>query len=916
MTNNQSTIIGQVLMQVKAGQIITEVQIEQLVAVFAVVNPLTPEERTEVIRHLHTTLAVRMDRGACVKEKDHKSWYYAAKKTLPSAFWDRYRLYLHKDKGFNSDVIDAMDSATDEMMDLLGNLATGVDFQRRGLVIGDVQSGKTSTYTALMNKAADAGYRVIILLTGTIEKLRRQTQQRIDYGFVGLDSSSLIKDKQNVYVGVGDYNPGIQSFVLTSTTSDFNKSTATRLNGKLASFQDPVLFVIKKNKSILEKLEQWLRTFNAIDGKIMSPMLLIDDEADNASVNTKKGDDSPTAINANIRKLLKLFTKANYVGFTATPFANIFIDPDSTQEMLDDDLFPRDFIYALEPPTNYIGAESIFAPDAQYSYMLKGNDDCETYLPERHKKDFIPDALPNSLKEAIVSFFITNAIRDLRRQNTKHRSMLVNISRFIDVQNCIQRSVDGYVRELQREIKNYYLMGVDALKYESFAFIKSVFDKYYSLVEYSWDIVQQALNEGVASIVVRSVNGGNAAKNLNYDECEEEGLRLIAIGGFSLSRGLTLEGLSQSYFYRNSKMYDTLMQMGRWFGYRDGYDDLCQVWMGEESMAWYSYITTATEELKREVRRMQDENKTPKEFGLCVRSDIRALLVTARNKMRSAKDYTMSISLNGRVVETPYIPKDKDVIDRNMTATVTFFDRLKTAGYPFADCSCLATKYPQILNVPQSYIIDYLNTYKSHYLNADFHTDDLINIIKSFEDDTTRLWTVAIATGKGSKGWFCGKEINFVGRCFAIKENALQMSGKGSRLGNASYAKAGLNESDTTDIEKREKVAQEQRHVKHAFSQELYFISGLKRNPLLIVYPIELKPTSLEGDTETKTAEKIEQAKKLPNPIVGLGIGIPRIDGRENKTYQYKINLVMYKELLDVDDDYEETDPTVEEDEQ
>ncbi len=646
MTHNQEAIISHVLMQIKPDTIVDEATIKGYINVFKLLNPITGDEEEEIIRELHAKLSVRMDRGACIKEKDHISWYYSAKKDISPTFWDRYRTYLVKNEGFNRDVINALDSSTDEMMDLLGNPNSSMDFSRCGLVIGDVQSGKTSTYTALINKAADADYKIIILLTGTIEKLRRQTQGRLDAGFVGLDSTAFTRDKDSVYIGVGNIDPSVSGWAVTSTSSDFNTNAAKQLNGRLSGIKSPILFVLKKNKSVLEKLEQWLRIYNAnpIDGKIHSPLLLIDDEADNASVNTKKDDDTPTAINAGIRRLLKLFTRSNYVAFTATPYANIFINPDSTDEMLEDDLFPRDFIYALEAPTNYIGARTIFPDNGKHNYMIKNNDDCEFYLPEKHKKDFVPDSeLPLSLREALASFFIANAIRDLRGQQKKHRSMLINISRFIDVQNRICKQVDSYVREIQREVKNYYRTGVDALEHEGISFIKLVYDKHFSLLSdeildeeqrFTWDEIQLALNDAISPIVVRTVNGGNAPKNLNYDECEEEGLRIIAIGGFSLSRGLTLEGLCTSYFHRNSKMYDTLMQMGRWFGYRPHYADVCQVWMTETSVEWYSYISDASDELRREVRRMRDLDLTPKEFGLGVRSDKDALLVTAINKMR------------------------------------------------------------------------------------------------------------------------------------------------------------------------------------------------------------------------------------------------------------------------------------------
>ena len=920
MTNNQEKIIQGVLVQIDPSEVVDEDRIASLVQVFRTLNPVSDGEAEEVVKELHSRLSVRMDKGACVKEKNHITWYYSAKKSLPSKFWERYKLYLLKELGFNPDVVNALDNSTDEMMDMLGDPRTGSEYLRRGLVIGDVQSGKTSTYTALINKAADAEYKIFILLTGTIEKLRRQTQGRLDSGFVGLDSTVLIRDKDNVTVGVGNIDPSVEGWAITSTSSDFNKKTAEQFNGRLSSISSPVIFVLKKNKSVLEKLQQWLRVYNAdVDGKIRAPMLLIDDEADNASVNTKKEDDSPTAINAGIRSILKLFTRANYVAFTATPFANIFINPDSEDEMLKDDLFPRDFIYALEPPTNYIGARDIFKENGMYHFMLKTNDDCEFYLPEKHKKEDDPGEMPESLKEAIASFFIANAIRDLRGHNKTHRSMLINISRFINVQEKIRKQVDGYVRDMQRVIKLYYMMGSLALEHEEIAFIKDVYEKHYETLPskavreektFKWDEIQKALHEAVASIVVRTVNGGNAANNLNYDENEEDGLRLIAIGGFSLSRGLTLEGLCVSYFYRNSKMYDTLMQMGRWFGYRSHYSDLCQIWMSERSQDWYEYISDASDELRREVRKMRDLGLTPENFGLGVRSDKDSLLVTAINKMRYTEKIPVTISLDGEVVETPYIHMDPDVCNQNYSLTKKWISDLVDEGYEFADHirENLCLSHPQILNVDKNRIIEYLRMFKSHYLNLDFRTEDLIHIMNTYNDGTIDNWDVMIAGGSGATDAdLCGKTVKTISRMFAIKKEraALQLSGKGARLGSANLAKGGLTIGQKDAIEKAALRFRSPMDRDKQFSEDEYFNSGVYRNPLLVIYPITLKSTSKDSNGKEFSDPEKETIINSLNPIlIGLSIGIPSVDGKERKKFKYRINLVKWRELLDVDDDY------------
>lgn len=930
MTEIQKNIVGKVLMDASVMTIpITEEWIIMMVNSYEMQGKLlgtpvlTDAEKEEVITTLHASLFVRIDRGHCLKEKDHTPWYMAAKAELPSNFWDRYRIYLQKEKHWNKDTVNELDKTTDEIMDLLGNPDSANSFLYRGLCIGDVQSGKTSTYIGLINKAADAHYRVIILLTGTIEKLRRQTQQRIDEGFIGLDSYAFTLEKDSVQVGVGSIDPNTSGWAVTSTTSDFNAATAKKIVGQLSNINAPVIFVLKKNKSVLEKLEHWLRFYNAnkTTKKIDLPMLLIDDEADNASVNTKK-DDEVTAINKGIRKLLVLFEKANYVGFTATPYANIFIDPDTEQEMLEHDLFPRDFIYALEAPSNYIGARSIFGNDAPYGYMLESNDDCESVLPLKHKKEDVLTYMPKSMEEAITAFFICNAVRDLRGDTKSHRTMMINISRFIAVQNQITRVVDSYVRDAKREIRNYYLTGVEALQYDIFKLMKQVYEKYFAgfasdpeysdLKHFTWEQIQEAMYPAISRIEVRTINGGNAPKNLDYENYEKKpndiGLRLIAVGGLSLSRGLTLEGLSTSYFYRNSSMYDTLMQMGRWFGYRGKYRDLCKIWMPDESMAWYSYISMATDKLRAEVRRMQNDNMTPTDFGLAVRSDIQGLLVTARNKMRTAKDYETVVNFSGEVVETRYVYSSKGILQRNYEETELFLNDLATSYSVHRNDPDLALKSYQYLNVAKEKIVDFLSVYSAHTLNIDFSITELLSMFSEDDQQIFDYWDVLIASGLSTTPAieFANLMLPPVKRNFAYRKDtkSLQMSGKNSRLGSKDLAKGGLTKATVAKMEADKEDGK-------SFNEEFYFNTGMKRNPLMVIYPVKLAPK--ETDSEYETKKKI--ADSIDFPIVGVSIGIPRISGKKREVIKYKINKQKWLELFGADDveDFDEVDETIQE---
>lgn len=324
---------------------------------------VSDDEFTDVIRRLHESLRIDMGIGSRVVD-NHIPWLQANKAEIDTFYWARYQTELRK-QNWPPKVVNALDRVTDDILDLMGNPAGEAGWPRRGLVMGDVQSGKTSNYTGLICKAADAGYKLIILLTGTLESLRRQTQERLDAGFVGLDSSGVVnrRNRHRREIGVGLIDGARAAGVFTSTVGDFKAATVNQLGFKLRDYKEPVLLVVKKNKRILENLTDWLITFNASHGgQINSPLLLIDDEADNASVNTNP--DKATAINASIRNLLKVFPRSSYVGFTATPFANVFINPDTTDDMIGDDLFPRDFIYALAAPDNYVGSQLIFGDDS------------------------------------------------------------------------------------------------------------------------------------------------------------------------------------------------------------------------------------------------------------------------------------------------------------------------------------------------------------------------------------------------------------------------------------------------------------------------------------------------------------------------------------------------------------------------
>ena len=868
---------------------------------------LSDVEVENVRAEIKSEFSIKLDQGSLIQEKGHEKWFLDKKPLLDMKYWERYKKYLLNDKGFSVKVVNVMDDILDKLTDLLGDSSRDVAYSRRGLIIGDVQSGKTANYLGLICKAVDAGYKVVVLMTGTIEKLRKQTQMRVDEGFVGADSDAMVKMLENGQViGVGKYDSSIRPMVLTSTADDFKQQNANNLGFDLRNINGPVIFVVKKNSSILKRLNKWLTTFNQNgQQKIRQSILMLDDEADNASVNTNKDEDTPTAINGQIRDLVSKFEKSSYVGFTATPFANIFIDPDSYDAMLEEDLFPKDYIYSLNAPSNYTGARNIFAEDGNASYMLVEIDDnfrnpqsIEFILPLKHKSSIHVRELPKDLKTAIEAFVLANTMEDLMGLSDNHRSMLINVSRFTAVQEEVSGLVNEYLKNIQSACKLYCKLPTDkALQDIYIKQLKETFEVIYSTVDFEWEEVQTQLYNSCGSIMVQTINQRNG-QNLNYDDYPH-GLRLIAVGGMSLSRGLTLEGLVISYFYRNSRMYDTLMQMGRWFGYRGKYAELCRIWMSDDSIEWYRYISQATDELREEVKRFEDSGLTPKDFGLRVRSDLTALIVTARNKMRSTEEMECAISFSGVYIDTPEIYADLDKNRRNLESVNSLIKTCMEYGDEYTPKAEEGNQYI-IRSVPVQVILEFLNEIEVSPKNEKFNTTAVRRFIKEYRGEELKNWDIAFASGKSEREivLYNSTKYHCVSRSFSIENDGkiLKMSGSKKHLAGGGDAAAALSKEKVREIKENSQ--------KSNLAPNDYF-TGVDRNPLLTIFAVELN--------ECRKSESAEQEKKiqeqyLEDYVIGFGIGIPSLSDQETKYVKYVLNKVAKQQIFEDELDFEEDD--------
>lgn len=638
----------------------------------------------EMARYFESVYSVTQNVGVIITKHEYVPWWAGVRRSedFDPYYWERFKRYLREAKKFTPKVIATLDDDTDEILDHSGNPRLDEPWGKRGMVLGHVQSGKTSNYSALICKAADAGYKVIILLSGTSNLLRRQTQQRIDEAFIGRQAT-FGHNQAGGRVGAGNYSPVGQPIrhpiYGTTIVGDFSRQVASSYGVSIEGANEPIIFVIKKNVNVLSNLHSWLLGFYP-QGQVPHPLLLIDDEADNASINTHSDPDMVTKVNEKIRSLLGLFERSSYVGYTATPFANIFIDPDSERDMLSHDLFPSDFILSLEPPTNYVGPDQVFLDDEsdESPGIIRDIDDHAKIIPFKHKKDLFFQSLPQSLEKAVRLFVLCRAIMVSEGMERRHSTMMVNVSIYNAVQEQVKGLVHDYLDRLKGAIRLHAGKWRETEENDFMSALKRDFESEYESGKRAWKEIRGHLNMAASDIAVKAVN--MQGDILDYESNRNNGLHVIAVGGFALSRGLTLEGLCISYLIRNAGAYDTLMQMGRWFGYRDGYKDICRVFMPARSAYFYEFVASAANELREEIVRMNELKKTPRDFGLKVRHHSASILqITARNKMRGAKVVEIAGDLNANHVKANVLYADKGKNSENFKRIESF---VKNLGVP------------------------------------------------------------------------------------------------------------------------------------------------------------------------------------------------------------------------------------------
>lgn len=837
----------------------------------------------EVIREVESRCDVYVPSGTSLVDlRGHVAWLANRRAEIDWKFWERYRRWLEDFRHIEPWAVRRLDETTSEILKNLEDPKRIATWDRRGMVVGQVQSGKTANYIGMACKAADAGYRLIVVLAGVHNSLRAQTQLRIDEGFLGFDTQRRMLDGRTELMGVGAMPGAVIHPVHTLTNSSENgdfKLTVAKSAHVMVGGTDPIILVVKKNSAILENLTKWA-TFlrekqDPTTGRSIVkdvPILVIDDEADNASINTGRAAESRrphdrdvTRINGLIRKLLNSFEQSAYIGYTATPFANILIFKGTENIEFGEDLFPRSFIVRLQTPSNHFGPLRVFGskedPVAGVEAtpglpIVRPVGDYGEWVRDRHRSTWSCGPLPGSLKEALRSFILVGAVRAARGQEPAHNSMLIHVTQYNAVQDQVAEQVAAELEYLQQRLKR----GDGASPHQVRAELRELWERDfiptsaqidgYGDAMPEWHDIDQGLFSAASKVELRKING-TAKDALEYVE-HPEGLSLIAIGGNKLSRGLTLEGLSVSYYLRASRMYDTLMQMGRWFGYRPGYEDLCRLYTTTELREWYRDITQANEELLRLFDEMYQAGQTPEHFGLRIKTHPDGLMVTARAKMQDGE--VMKVSLAGTIAETLVFDIRSEIVEQNLAAT----ERLLRALGPPARRSSTGSVVWDI-SVPDP-VLEFVDDYVPHERSRKADRNTLRRYIAGRNaDGELNEWTVALISVEDAVNHavISGQQVGLVQRKIedpeAIAENRYSVG----RLINPTDEYIDFNE---TDRARALEVTQDRWRLNPGKSKRQEpptvpagaVIRGLRRatRGLLLIYPLDhgVDPQGRMGD--------------------------------------------------------------------
>jgi len=951
------------------------------------------------VKEYKTVNPIDIDASTSLTRKGFQTWLTdERKKTLPENYIKRYIRFLKKE-GRPDNVIDELTRSSEAILGKLGDPKSNSAFYTKGLVVGSVQSGKTGNFNAVINRAVDAGYNLVIVLSGIMEDLRVQTQLRLEMDVIGEGVINL-QTEQLGAKGVGlitrfgiqgdQINPYPQLFSITSFRSDFNR----HLLDASFSLNNKNIFICKKNTGVLKNLLIGLSDYlteNTSQHNI--PLLFIDDEADNASLNNlgHKGREYANAINGHIRAILALFTRKTYLGYTATPFANVLQDRNEAPEGLwsisyrrngelitksfkqVDNIFPNDFIELLNPPSNYIGAKQLFETRKEMKKipLVEPVDDCFEAFPKKvieeqgeirpateteieegaiglrtsRKDDLFPTFLPESLEDAIDCFILSIAIRLKRKRSmaasrlfNPHSTMLIHVSRFTDWQNRTRDLIHSYVQNFTKRITTELPSSNESVYFK----LEKIWFKYYAaivqnirtylpegytdefLIPVTFEEIKSLLPEAAKGLEVKAINSVTREKLLYTKDLTGNGKKYIAIGGNRLSRGFTLEGLTINYFIRDTNFADTLLQMGRWFGYRMGYIDCCKLFTTWNEIVKFNATTLTIEELELEFKKMHRLGKTPEDFVLRVRNHPDVLRITRPSILKNAVQ--VKWSYQDTLFQTSEFELNSNRINQAWIDLKELFKQ-----YKWID---LQNRGFYITDTDSNGIIKFLDSSNCFYNNK-----DELSLIKQYinlcqEHNLLKNWRIAVKKTGGSSNTVPSTETKLPGdirltirsstsdeKSIYYKQilNAARFTGSGK---SANIISSGLDMAVfLTDVEIldanndfikskiEELIADKGMSLEDAKikakettkPERIYREKMSDQNGLLVIYLIDIREILKDSDPKLK---KFKDDHNIDDtiPLIGYAIGFPPIQSQKDPGGYY------LKGNYDLNEDEEEID--------
>jgi hypothetical protein len=833
-------------------------------------------------------------------------WYLGPSESS-SPNWNAYRTHLEQ-KGWGSDVIRSIDRASTKITNELLCPNGQREGRFQGLVLGYVQCGKTANMAATIAKAADSGYRMVIVLAGMTNVLRQQTQIRL-------------------FSDVVCHNP---SLWLEGTTveSDFRPGSSPKL--PVASKGSCSLFVVKKNATVLRMLKKSLNRLSGIERKNL-PTLIIDDECDQASINTAAYRSSVTRLNGLIRDLCEKLPRVTYVGYTATPYANVLMAETSVDGSRD--LYPSEFIISLDEPEGYFGARRLFGDDTdaekdtELPYIRRVPSDDRTCLqpPSRKERDIFSARLTPSLSDACDWFLLALAARRSRGQEESHCCMLIHTTIYAACHRQIRKMVE----------REWLIPTRDALRnrdHDRINKLRMLWNREISVlgsdrrVELDCPDSPEHFDEIVALLcasaqsITMTVENSESEFSERLDFNDDRPVHSIVIGGNVLARGLTIEGLVCSYFIRTSSQYDTLMQMGRWFGYRRGFEDLPRIWMTRELENAFRDLVSVEEIIRAEIATISRKGWAPSDIAVRV-PQIAGLSVTARNKLVMENLEECDVSYYGTHEQTISFPVDADFHLNNWEAGAVLVNEVissRSTVFSKERDSCL------FRDVPYRSILRFLRSYRFDRDSLNGMTEFVQREIENGEE-SMEIWNVGVM---GSRN---GSTTNFgaiEGHSMVIRSkiNPGYPCGSGDTLDielqKLIYIKALMGAQDLLiDVDR-----QAYREWKKAVPDPDFDINkdswkSIKRyrdhalgcRPLLLLYPIDRRsvPRGWSADKGFAESERLpllqglRSERDLPIGPLGVGVVFPEVTKSNARHYlRVKLNREIEGEALD-DVDYE-----------